>query len=66
MPACRPAEAATISERDRVADILRDLDRVRAEALQSAEALRAIEAYQHARLRAAWSGEMAVVERRYA
>ena len=51
------AEAATISERDRVADILRDLDRVRAEALQAAEALRAIEAYQHARLRAAWRGE---------
>ena len=42
----RPAETATISGRDRVADILSDLDRGRAEALeavQAAEALRQAE-----------------------
>jgi hypothetical protein len=65
MAARRLAEAATIREPDRVADILRDLDRVRAEALeavQAAEALRQAKAEQQARglvarLMAAWRGE---------
>jgi hypothetical protein len=35
MTAPRQAEAATINKRDRVADILRDLDYVRAEALEA-------------------------------
>ena len=46
----------SISERDHVADILRDLDRVRAEALRQAEAERKARGLV-ARLRAAWLGD---------
>ena len=64
MTARRSAEAATNRERDPIADILRDLDRVRAEAREAVqaddvaeEARKGRRAGVLARLRAALRGE---------